>query len=60
MNQNEFDDYSTHLMELERLIKSLHSKCLHKKYDGYLEEIGYAHDRLSKLLLWMMREVHKK
>lgn len=60
MNQNDLDDYAPHLMELEIIIKRLHDKCLHKKYDGYMQDIGYAHDRLSKLLLWMMREVHKK
>ena len=60
MNQNEFDDYSHYLMELEKLNKTLHDKCLHKKYDGYVQDISNAHMQLTKLMLWIMREVNKK
>lgn len=60
MNQNEFDDYSHYLMEMEKLTKTLHDKCLHKKYDGYVQDISNAHMQLTKLMLWIMREVNKK
>lgn len=52
----EFDDYSTYLMDLEKILKDLHDKCLHKNYDGYIGDIGKAHDKLSKLLIWIAKE----
>lgn len=60
MNQNDLDDYAPYLMELEKLTKTLHDKCLHKKYDGYVQDISNAHMQLTKLMLWIMREVNKK
>lgn len=56
----EFKDYSNILMDLERTIKSLENKCLHKKYDGYIQEIGHAHQKLSELLIWIAHEQVKK
>lgn len=56
----EFKDYSTILMDLERTIKSLENKCLHKKYDGYITEIGHAHAKLSELLIWIAHQQVKK
>ena len=56
----EFKDYSNILMDLERTIKSLENKCLHKKYDGYIQEIGHAHSKLSELLIWIAHEQVKK
>lgn len=56
----EFNDYSTIIMDLERTIKSLENKCLHKTYDGYITEIGHAHQKLSQLLLWIANEQVKK
>lgn len=56
----EFKDYSTILMDLERTLKSLEQKCLHKKYDGYITEIGHAHSKLSELLIWIAHEQVKK
>jgi hypothetical protein len=56
----DFKDYSTILMDLERILKSLEDKCLHKKYDGYITEIGHAHKKLSDLLIWIAHEQVKK
>jgi hypothetical protein len=56
----EFKDYSTILMDLERTLKSLDRKCLEKKYDGYIQEIGHAHQKLSELLIWIAHQQVKK
>ena len=56
----DFKDYSTILMDLERTLKSLEQKCLHKKYDGYITEIGHAHKKLSDLLIWIAHQQVKK
>lgn len=52
----EFDDYSTHLMDLEKILKNLHQKCLHKNYEGYINDIGQAHEKLSRLLIWIAKQ----
>ena len=53
MNKNEFVDYSTLLMDIETLTKSLHDKCLHKRYEGYLSEISVIQSKLTLLAVWI-------
>ena len=57
MQTNEFNDYSTILMNLERITKSLHDKCLHKNYDGFLDDIGEGHRNLTQLLVWILGDM---
>lgn len=56
----ELDDYAPYLMNLEQIIKRLHDKCLHKNYVGYMEDVGEAHDQLSRLMIWMLKQEIKK
>lgn len=60
MNKNEFIDYSTLLMDIEKLTKSLHDKCLHKRYEGYLSEISVVQSKLILLAVWMSKEKEKQ
>jgi hypothetical protein len=53
MNKNEFVDYSTLLMDIETLTRSLHDKCLHKRYEGYLSEISVIQSKLTLLAVWI-------
>lgn len=56
MNKNEFMDYSNLLMDIETLTKSLHDKCLHKRYEGYLSEISVMQSKLTLLAVWMSHQ----
>lgn len=56
MNKNEFIDYSTLLMEIEKATKNLHDKCLHKTYEGYMADIVCIHANLSMLAGWIQAQ----
>jgi hypothetical protein len=56
MNKNEFIDYSTLLMDIERKTKDLHDKCLHKKYEGYMADIVSIHSDLTLLATWIQTQ----
>ena len=58
--KNEFIDYSNLLMEIEILTKSLHDKCLHKRYEGYLSEISVIQSKLILLAVWISKEKDKQ
>ena len=60
MNKNEFIDYSTLLMDIEKLTRSLHDKCLHKRYEGYLSEISVIQSKLTLLAVWMSEQAKEK
>lgn len=55
----DFNDYSSIIMDLERTLKSLEHQCLHKKRENYIQQIGHAHQKLSELLIWMLRQEMK-
>ena len=58
--RNEFIDYSTLLMDIEKLTRSLHDKCLHKRYEGYLSEISVIQSKLTLLAVWMSEQAKEK
>jgi hypothetical protein len=60
MKTNEFIDYSNLLMDIEKLTKSLHDKCLHKRYEGYLSDISVIQSKLTLLAVWMSKEKEKQ
>jgi hypothetical protein len=60
MKTNEFIDYSNLLMDIEKLTKSLHDKCLHKRYEGYLSEISVIQSKLILLAVWMSKAKEKQ
>ncbi len=55
-----FIDYSTLLMDMERKIKELEDKCLHKHYSGYLADIASIHSNLSQLAVWIAEQQMKE
>ena len=57
---NDLFDYSTLLIDIERLIKSLNDKCLHKRYEGYLSEISVIQSKLTLLAVWMSMQKEKQ
>jgi hypothetical protein len=60
MKTSEFIDYSTLLMDMERITKRLHDKCLHKRYEGYLSDISVIQSKLILLAVWMSKEKEKQ
>ena len=57
---NDLFDYSTLLIDIEKLIKSLNDKCLHKRYEGYLSEISVIQSKLTLLAVWMSMQKEKQ
>jgi hypothetical protein len=55
-NQMQFIDYSTLLMDMERIVKQLHEKCLHKQYEGYMADIAELHSKTTLLGAWIATE----
>lgn len=51
-----FIDYSTLIMDMERKLKDLEDKCLHKQYAGYLADIVSIHSNLSQLAVWISEQ----
>jgi hypothetical protein len=47
------NDYSTILMRIEQSVKSLDKKCLNKKYDGFIQDIGSINNDLTMLSHWI-------
>jgi hypothetical protein len=60
MNKSEFIDYSNLLMDMERIVKSLHDKCLHKQYEGYLADLAELQSKTTLLGVWMTEEKNKE
>ena len=55
-----FIDYSTLIMDMERKLKELEDKCLHKQYAGYLADIVSIHSNLSQLAVWISEQQMKE
>ena len=49
MKTSEFIDYSTLLMDIERITKRLEYKCLHKQYEGYMADIAELQSKTTLL-----------
>jgi len=56
MQTSEFIDYSTLLMDMERITKSLHDKCLHKQYEGYMADLAELQSKATLLGAWIAAE----
>lgn len=60
MKTSEFIDYSTLLMDIERITKRLEDKCLHKQYEGYMADIAELHSKATLLGAWIAAEQLKR
>ena len=60
MKTSEFIDYSTLLMDIERITKRLEYKCLHKQYEGYMADIAELQAKTTLLGVWMTDEKNKE
>lgn len=49
-------DYSTILMRIERKTKTLEQKCLHKRFDGFNNDIAQMHSDLTLLAMWAVNQ----
>lgn len=56
MSRSEFMDYSNILMDMERVVKSLHDKCLHKQYEGYMADLAELQSKATLLGAWIAAE----
>lgn len=54
--EEEFLDYSTILMEIERLEKELHDACLHKQFDKVPKMANDLIEQALLLKLWIKRQ----
>ena len=43
-------------MRIEKRIKSLEEKCLHKKYAGFSNDLAQIHSDLTLLGMWAMSQ----
>ena len=59
MKTSEFIDYSTLLMDIERITKRLHDKCLNKQYEGYMADIAELQAKTTLLGIWITEEKRK-
>jgi hypothetical protein len=46
-------------MDMERITKRLHDKCLHKKYEGYMADIAELQSKTTLLGVWITEEKNK-
>jgi predicted glycosyltransferase len=46
------NDWSTHLINVEKLLRSIEDKLLHKRHEGIKDEIYEAIDSLYDTLTW--------
>lgn len=56
----EFIDYSSILMDMEKLSKRLHEKCLHKQYEGYMADIAEMQAKTTLLGVWITEQKTKQ
>jgi hypothetical protein len=59
-NKMEFIDYSSILMDMEKLSKRLHEKCLHKQYEGYMADIAEMQAKTTLLGVWITEQKTKQ
>lgn len=54
--EDEFLDYSTILMEIERLEKELHDSCLHKQFDKVPKLANDLIEQAILIKLWVKKQ----
>lgn len=50
---DELHDWASHLIKVEKHIRELNDKLLHKNYVGIEEHVQEIKDRLDKTLAWV-------
>ena len=50
---DDLHDWSSHLIQVEKHIRELNDKLLHKNYVGIEEHVQEIKDRLDKTLAWV-------
>ena len=55
----EFNDWSTHLIEAEKKLKTIEDKLLHQKRDGLSEDVAAAVLALYAALNWAQNNPNK-
>ena len=56
---NDFNDWSTHLLNAEKLMRLIENKLLHKRRDGIQEDVNEAISSLYKTLEWAEKNPEK-
>mgnify|MGYP003347135111 CR=1 FL=1 len=55
----DLDDWSTYLLRVEKNLKDMNDKLLHKNYDGVYElNEAIIHD-LNSTMVWIFKEMRK-
>lgn len=56
---NDLDDWSAYLLRVEKNLKEMNDKLLHKDYDGIYElNEAITHD-LNNTMVWVFKELRK-
>jgi HD superfamily phosphodiesterase len=56
---SDLDDWANYLLKVEKSLKKMEDKLLHKDYDGIYELNEKIVDNLNKTMVWVFKEMRK-
>jgi HD superfamily phosphodiesterase len=56
---SDLDDWANYLLKVEKGLKSMEDKLLHKDYDGVYELNEQIIENLNKTMVWVFKEMRK-
>jgi len=56
---SDLDDWANYLLKVEKSLKEMEDKLLHKDYDGIYELNDKIVDNLNKTMVWVFKEMRK-
>jgi HD superfamily phosphodiesterase len=56
---SDLDDWANYLLKVEKSLKEMEDKLLHKDYDGIYELNEKIVDNLNKTMVWVFKEMRK-
>jgi hypothetical protein len=56
---SDLDDWANYLLKVEKSLKEMEDKLLHKDYDGIYELNEQIVDNLNKTMVWVFKEMRK-
>jgi hypothetical protein len=56
---SDLDDWANYLLKVEKSLKEMEDKLLHKDYDGIYELNEKIVDNLNKTMMWVFKEMRK-
>lgn len=56
---SDLDDWANYLLKVEKSLKAMEDKLLHKDYDGVYELNEQIIENLNKTMVWVFKEMRK-